>query len=141
MICIIPSQLVTADDITTYYSLCCSILKSPCIHLLSYHHLQLIFPPMFTLTNHVFLFFNDPPTTEIYTLSLHDALPIWQQVLQVGLEPLLRRVAGALVRELPALGGQARPLGHQLDRLHELVDVAGVAIHHRPGQEIGRAHV
>src|ERR1035438_10751654 len=23
------------------------------------------------------LFFNDPPTTEIYTLSLHDALPIW----------------------------------------------------------------
>src|SRR5438552_16035219 len=26
------------------------------------------FPPFF--------FFNDPPTTEIYTLSLHDALPI-----------------------------------------------------------------
>src|SRR3712207_7872347 len=23
-------------------------------------------------------FFNDPATTEIYTLSLHDALPIWQ---------------------------------------------------------------
>src|SRR5205085_11551426 len=28
---------------------------------------------------HVFFFFsfNAPPTTEIYTLSLHDALPIW----------------------------------------------------------------
>src|SRR5437899_12916738 len=25
---------------------------------------------------HVFFFFNDPATTEIYTLSLHDALPI-----------------------------------------------------------------
>src|ERR1039458_5850901 len=25
----------------------------------------------------VFLFFNDPATTEIYTFSLHDALPIW----------------------------------------------------------------
>src|SRR5688572_30968647 len=25
-------------------------------------------------------FFNDPPTTEIYTLSLHDALPISAQV-------------------------------------------------------------
>src|SRR5690348_18111045 len=25
---------------------------------------------------HSFFFFNDPPTTEIYTLSLHDALPI-----------------------------------------------------------------
>src|SRR3712207_8022040 len=24
-----------------------------------------------------FLFFNDTATTEIYTLSLHDALPIW----------------------------------------------------------------
>src|SRR5438132_6433853 len=24
-----------------------------------------------------FFFFNDPPPTEIYTLSLHDALPIW----------------------------------------------------------------
>src|ERR1035437_11070800 len=26
----------------------------------------------------VFFFFNDTATTEIYTLSLHDALPIWQ---------------------------------------------------------------
>src|SRR5438309_7767737 len=25
----------------------------------------------------VFFFFNDPATPEIYTLSLHDALPIW----------------------------------------------------------------
>src|SRR3982751_7006193 len=27
----------------------------------------------------VFFFFNDTATTEIYTLSLHDALPIWQR--------------------------------------------------------------
>src|SRR3712207_9561234 len=26
---------------------------------------------------YVFVFFNDTSTTEIYTLSLHDALPIW----------------------------------------------------------------
>src|SRR5438552_18320457 len=26
---------------------------------------------------HSFFFFNDSTTTEIYTLSLHDALPIW----------------------------------------------------------------
>jgi len=25
-----------------------------------------------------FFFFNDTATTEIYTLSLHDALPIWR---------------------------------------------------------------
>src|SRR5437879_13278593 len=29
-----------------------------------------------TLPHHSFFFFNDPATTEIYTLSLHDALPI-----------------------------------------------------------------
>src|SRR2546430_10052522 len=26
----------------------------------------------------IFFFFNDTATTEIYTLSLHDALPIWE---------------------------------------------------------------
>src|SRR3712207_8470920 len=29
------------------------------------------------LIEYVFFFFNDTATTEIYTLSLHDALPIW----------------------------------------------------------------
>src|SRR2546428_7731491 len=28
-----------------------------------------------------FFFFNDTATTEIYTLSLHDALPIWRRLL------------------------------------------------------------
>src|SRR2546430_10945354 len=27
----------------------------------------------------IFFFFNDTATTEIYTLSLHDALPIWNE--------------------------------------------------------------
>src|SRR5256885_12090938 len=34
-----------------------------------------MFWPLRPLTS-VFFFFNDPATTEIYTLSLHDALPI-----------------------------------------------------------------
>src|SRR5256885_16165403 len=48
-----------------------------------------------------FFFFNDTATTEIYTLSLHDALPIFHRVL---LEIYLldrvhwRRVAGFLSR-------------------------------------------
>src|SRR5436309_8601282 len=33
----------------------------------------------FTLYCHFFFFFNDTATTEIYTLSLHDALPIFGQ--------------------------------------------------------------
>src|SRR2546430_16700086 len=32
----------------------------------------------------MFFFFNDTATTEIYTLSLHDALPILQDVAQVA---------------------------------------------------------
>src|SRR5256885_12822576 len=32
---------------------------------------------VFTSIDSCFFFFNDTATTEIYTLSLHDALPIW----------------------------------------------------------------
>src|SRR5256885_15292302 len=32
-------------------------------------------------------FFNDTATTEIYTLSLHDALPIWPRRLPLLIEP------------------------------------------------------
>src|SRR6266487_6983072 len=34
-----------------------------------------------------FFFFNDPPTTEIYTLSLHDALPIPAYPLETVVDP------------------------------------------------------
>ena len=38
----------------------------------------LLFPLVLVLLLFVvFFFFNDTATTEIYTLSLHDALPIW----------------------------------------------------------------
>src|SRR3712207_8361930 len=48
-------------------------------------------------------FFNDTATTEIYTLSLHDALPIYRQpggVVRPG--PLLR----------PGVGGRRHPRRH-----------------------------
>src|SRR2546426_12571603 len=38
-----------------------------------------------------FFFFNDTATTEIYTLSLHDALPIWQRGAHQGDHPGARR--------------------------------------------------
>src|SRR5256885_16967257 len=37
-----------------------------------FFYVLLLFPSFF-----FFFFFNDTATTEIYTLSLHDALPIW----------------------------------------------------------------
>src|SRR3712207_7755246 len=42
-----------------------------------------------------FFFFNDTATTEIYTLSLHDALPI----CAVGAHPLVREPPDAAVTE------------------------------------------
>src|SRR2546430_11508708 len=39
------------------------------------------------MSHSFFFFFNDTATTEIYTLSLHDALPIWRQLRIRGLPP------------------------------------------------------
>src|SRR2546426_11948275 len=47
-----------------------------------------------------FFFFNDTATTEIYTLSLHDALPISRSL------PVLPAVAGFPVRLAVVQGGQ-----------------------------------
>src|SRR2546426_8525397 len=43
---------------------------------------------MYTMhhTTLVFFFFNDTATTEIYTLSLHDALPISHPKVEIGAE-------------------------------------------------------
>src|SRR5438034_6607322 len=35
-----------------------------------------------------FFFFNDTPTTEIYTLSLHDALPISRAIVVLGVQAI-----------------------------------------------------
>src|SRR2546430_12287328 len=55
-----------------------------------------------------FFFFNDTATTEIYTLSLHDALPIYEPSLRVGAPPPLpapsvyhqRRLAWGVARDV-----------------------------------------
>src|SRR3712207_8504394 len=41
---------------------------------------------------HLCFFFNDTATTEIYTLSLHDALPIWAQGRRHRGHPVRARV-------------------------------------------------
>src|SRR5688572_32985665 len=53
----------------------------------------------------VFFFFNDPATTEIYTLSLHDALPIWDDLQVIaGRDHRARRVLERLRHVGNALG-------------------------------------
>src|SRR5205809_6876062 len=60
-------------------------------------------PKCFPFTFFFFFFFNDPATTEIYTLSLHDALPISlllrRDVLGDGLRCRDRRLRVTLDRK------------------------------------------
>src|SRR5262245_66585555 len=60
-----------------------------------------------TSTLLLLFFFNDPATTEIYTLSLHDALPIClaERGVEVG-----ERVEVGVAGGLPGLEGAARVL-------------------------------
>src|SRR3989454_1572633 len=77
---------------------------------------------MLTSSSSSFFFFNDTATTEIYTLSLHDALPISPQVAEAGFERRLRRALGddyELLEEI-GTGGfgrvyRARDLGLERD--------------------------
>src|SRR2546430_12206241 len=59
-----------------------------------------------------FFFFNDTATTEIYTLSLHDALPIWPGHAQHAPDPAA--VPGCQGRRRVPAG--SRPAGTQRDR-------------------------
>src|SRR3712207_7211582 len=56
----------------------------------------------------VFFFFNDTATTEIYTLSLHDALPIYSSA-EVEATATVHPSASAsgMIREMPGRGGSS----------------------------------
>src|SRR3990167_9204294 len=58
-----------------------------------------------------FFFFNDTATTEIYTLSLHDALPILALV-EKGLEAVLEFVDGHTAPPPGASGRECGPSNH-----------------------------
>src|SRR3712207_7589571 len=49
---------------------------------------------------YIFFFFNDTATTEIYTLSLHDALPISRHVIRQSGNPSGGRLTAATRRPL-----------------------------------------
>src|SRR5206468_6843720 len=78
-----------------------------------------------------FFFFNDTPTTEIYTLSLHDALPIFWRVENVSpeqAEALLRAMARTFGGD-PAATDSTRVLRirseeHTLNSSHDQISYA-----------------
>src|SRR3712207_7282687 len=84
----------------------------------------------------MYFFFNDTATTEIYTLSLHDALPIFvgdhddrpgdRAAQDLGVAPLARLLGEQLGVSQP--GHDARPAGRE----------DGGAGHQRPGARTDR---
>src|SRR5690242_21526163 len=60
---------------------------------------------------YILFFFNDTATTEIYTLSLHDALPIFQRPGAGGLGRARRQGRGHLGPPLPVRAEGRRPRG------------------------------
>src|SRR2546429_1760323 len=56
-------------------------------------------PTAISATSSSFFFFNDTATTEIYTLSLHDALPIYHAVELSDGDSLLEAATGNCVRQ------------------------------------------
>src|SRR5687768_17889449 len=61
----------------------------------------------FLLFSCFFFFFNDTATTEIYTLSLHDALPIWPR--RTSCPPPIRPPRASRTSPRPA--GRSRSVG------------------------------
>src|SRR5688572_32700328 len=51
----------------------------------------------------LFFFFNDTATTEIYTLSLHDALPIYSQFAEEQTEPQPELDGGVMLQPMVAI--------------------------------------
>src|SRR5438876_10954688 len=66
--------------------------------------LSIILPCSSSYFTCLFFFFNDPATTEIYTLSLHDALPISRRPSQWA----MKLTTGAM-RRPPSLSARSSP--------------------------------
>src|SRR5205085_9920485 len=65
-----------------------------------------------------FFFFNDPAPTEIYTLSLHDALPIYWQYMSTDPESGLREFSCGPASDIHAVDGPGRDVDRKSTRLN-----------------------
>src|SRR5258708_40362171 len=73
-----------------------------------------------------FFFFNDTATTEIYTLSLHDALPICS-VPRITLTSASRRMTPSWTRQpaiVPTLGMRKDRKSTRLNSSHQIISYA-----------------
>src|SRR2546430_7569845 len=90
-------------------------------------------------------FFNDTATTEIYTLSLHDALPIYQPPGTVGGESTARLIRAArLDKDVKALVLISRAVDRSEEHTSELQSQSNLVCRlllEKKKQSVGRAHI
>src|SRR5204862_6918275 len=91
------------------------------IHSSPLHFRFILFPapPPFPFL----FFFNDTPTTEIYTLSLHDALPILQDALITAQGAIGGSQAIVCAMELAFVGGSLGEIGRHTSELQSRRDL------------------
>src|SRR5258708_34500443 len=70
-------------------------------------------------TYRLFFFFNDTATTEIYTLSLHDALPIWGRAIVLRMEPATQSPPSGLLSLARSKPDGLRDATHRATRSEE----------------------
>ena len=73
----------------------------------------------------MFFFFNDTATTEIYTLSLHDALPIFEGEGQIDPLDFVRTIAVARIMMPQSMVRIAAGREHMSDETQTLCFLAG----------------
>src|SRR3712207_7765158 len=66
----------------------------------------------------IFFFFNDTATTEIYTLSLHDALPIWCPTDAAGAAPVWANFASTRASDRVSRSATTRTRDRKSTRLN-----------------------
>src|SRR5947208_4074511 len=107
--------MITLDTTGLLYSHCAILLL--CVLLLQSHHFY-------------FFFFNDTATTEIYTLSLHDALPICEATAEhVPGQDVLRR------RCEPVAQGRDRK-STRLNSSHQIISYAVFCLKKKKKKEL-----
>ena len=96
-----------------------------------------------------FFFFNDTATTEIYTLSLHDALPIWVFLLGHIYDSYIRNQIATVMKENPSASMEQIGVLCSIilgAKSKELVAAESENLTRKEGEsvssfQIGRAHV
>src|SRR5256885_16922886 len=97
-----------------------------------------------------FFFFNDTATTEIYTLSLHDALPISMLLVACLREPLLHRCTVAIAIGCEGIADAVPTPDEFVEACIDKMQRGALAVTGQPviqqglerhTGEIGRAHV